>query len=155
MLACSYCVSVDSPDWWTTAVIGRGIVAVLVGLVLVVVALRSVGRRRLGASLAALGLLVALPVAVLLGGATTTTEVVTSQPPSDAPAWRLECRTVFRTSASADSLAEELERACHDATTVRRAATLAVATLGAVAVVAGGALMTFGGRSRRLGPVPA
>ncbi len=155
MLACSYCVSVGSPEWWTTAAIGRGSVAVLAGLVLVVVALRSVGRRRLGASLAALGLLVALPVAVLLGGATTTTAVVTSQPPSGASAWQLECRTVFRSSADGNSLTEELEQACHDATTVRRAATLGVATLGAVAVVAGGALMTFRSRSRRIDPVPA
>lgn len=155
MLACSYCVSVDSPDWWTTAAIGRGSVAVLVGLVMVVVALRSVGRRRLGASLAALGLLVALPVAVLLGGTTTTTEAVTSQPPGDARTWLISCPTVFRSSADGDSLSEQLEQACHDATAVRRAAVLGVATVGAIAVVAGGALMTFGGRSRRPDPIPA
>ena len=154
MLACSSCVSVDSPEWWTTAAIGRGGVALLLGLALVVVALRSVGRRRLGASLAALGLLVALPVAVLIGGTTTTTEVVSTEPPSGAPAWHVECRTVFRSSADGNALAEELEQACHDATAMRRAATLGVATLGAVAAVAGGALMTFGGRSRRIDPVP-
>ena len=71
MLACSYCVSVGSPTWWATAALGRASVALLLGVVMVVVALRSVGRRRLGATLAALGLLVAMPAAMLLGATTT------------------------------------------------------------------------------------
>ncbi|MDQ2678137.1 MAG: hypothetical protein M3Y51_05290 [Actinomycetota bacterium] len=155
MFACSYCVSVSSPEWWTTAALGRGIVAVLAGLVLVVVAIRSVGRRRLGASLAALGLLVALPLAVLLGGITTTTEVVTERSPSGTRGLIVSCSTAFRSSASTNSLGEELEQACHDATAVRRAAVLGVAALGAVAILVGGALMTLGSRSRRTDPVPA
>ena len=155
MLACSYCVSVNSPEWWTTAALGRGIVAVLVGVAMVIVALRSVGRRRLGASLAALGLLVAFPAAALVGGTTTDIEVATSRPPGDAPAWRVSCETVFRSSASSDPWGEELEQACHDATAVRRAATLGLATVSALAALAGGALMTVGGRSRRIQPVPA
>ncbi len=154
MPACSYCVSVNSPEWWTTAALGRGVVAILVGIVMVVVALRSVGRRRLGATLAALGLLVALPLAALLGGTTTEIEAVTSRPPSDAPAWRVSCTTVFRSAASADPWGGELEQACHEGTVVRRAATFGVATLGAVAIVVGGALLTFGGRRRQREPVP-
>lgn len=155
MLACSYCVSVDSPAGWDTALIGRGSIAVLAGVVAAVVAMRSVGRRRTGATLAAFSLLVVLPATALLGRTTVDIEVATTRPPSDAPMWRVSCRTVFRSSPGSDPWITELEQACRDATVLRRVAVGVLAVTAAIVVVVGGVLASGRGRSHRVGPRPA
>lgn len=135
--------------------VGRGSIVVLGGIVAVIVAMRSVGRRRAGAMLAALSMLVGFPVAALVGRTTVDVEVATSRPPSDAPMWRVSCRTVFRSSPGSDPWFTEIEQACRDATGPRRVAVVALAGAAAIAVVVGGVLASSHGRSRRFGPRPA
>jgi hypothetical protein len=108
-----------------------------------VVVRRSIGRRRAGGILFALGLVVVLPLAALsIRAGRTSIDVVASRPPADSSAWRVNCE-----SAVQGYEGDPFSAACHEATASWRATAAALTATSAVLVVIGAALV-IGGNHR-------
>lgn len=143
MLACSFCLDVAAPSWWSPPAPLPVVLLALLGLVIGFVALdRAAGRRRTGGVLVAVGLAVLLPLAALsVRAGRMSVDVVTENPPADAPAWNVTCEAAFQGPGDPDLVA-----ACGEATAAWRWTATALAATSVTLVVAGAALAASRGR---------
>jgi hypothetical protein len=160
VLACSFCLDVLPPDWWSGSSAFWLLIPFIAGLVIGFIAFPlHTGRRRTGALLIATGLSVLLPAAVFVvhqGG--TQIDYVGSQPPPDpeVDAYRLRCDTALQGDPRDDPWNQELVDACADATSSRRWAGYALLVGAAGSVGAGALLITRpNGRAREHTPEAA
>jgi len=149
VVACSFCTGVESASWVPD--LGVVIVAsIAAGVVVLIGAAFSWGRRASALGAVAVALLIVLPAAGILAGADTQIDGVATAAQADAPdgLWRVRCEGAF------PSRPEDpqggfvgLQEACADATATRRAATVALAALGGLTV--GGGLVVAIPRPRK------
>ncbi len=134
MLACSFCLDVAAPSWWSPPVPLPVVLLAAVGLVIGFVALdRAHGRRRTGGLLVAVGLAVVLPLSALsVRAGRMSVDVVTDPPPADAEAWNVTCAAAFQAPGD-----DELTAACQEATATWRWTAIALAVASAALVLTG------------------